>query len=387
MQDSCAKLAAQMALAGCCFAIQGCVSDSVVSACAPVDAAPAATSAAISSTLAGIKDKYKLNAIVFGAEQDGKPLYRAALGVSTNGVPATTDMHFRIGGVGWQVLSTILLRMVEQEPARIALTDRVSRWYPDYPKADLATVRMLAASSTGFGDYINAGTFIQELVANPLRVWTADDLIARSVPPYQTPQKFEPGQGWNYSHTDFVMLGAVLEKVSGRKYADLLQALVLDPLGLRNTRFQLDAAPQLPVLHTLQEEDFRDSTYWNPSFVSWAALTSDICDLGTWTRAFGTGSLLSPAMRSEIVAPVNVGLGGNTAQGYFGLGTLVYPPWIVQRAAYWGMYTTTAYDPTTGTSLAVTISLSPASPPNVQPANEIVTEISKLLMPDHPVPR
>ena len=387
MQDSRAKLAAQMVLAGCFCAIQGCASDSVVADCVPVYAAPAATSAAIASTLEGIKDKYKLNAIIFGAEQDGKPLYRAALGVSTNGVPATTDMHFRIGGVGWQVLSTILLRMVEQEPARIALTDRVSKWYPDYPKADLATVRMLAASSTGFGDYINAGTFIQELVANPLRVWTADDLIARSVLPYQTPQKFDPGQGWNYSHTDFVMLGAVLEKVSGRKYAVLLQELVLDPLGLRNTRFQLDAAPQLPVLHTLQEEDFRDSTYWNPSFVSWAALTSDICDLGTWTRAFGTGSLLSPAMRSEIVAPVNVGLGGNTAQGYFGLGTLVYPPWIVQRAAYWGMYTTTAYDPTTGTSLAVTISLSPASPPDVQPANEIITEISKLLTPDHPVPR
>ena len=154
-----------------------------------------------------------------------------------------------------------------------------------------------------------------------------------------------------------------------------------------NTRFQLDASPQLPVLHTLQEGDFQDSTYWSPSFVSWAALTSNICDLGTWTRAFGTGSLLSPAMRDEIVAPVNVGLGGNTAQGYFGLGTLVYPPWIVQRAAYWGMYTTTAYDPTTGLSLAVTISLSPASPPDIQPANEIITEISKLLTPGHPVPK
>jgi hypothetical protein len=98
-------------------------------------------------------------------------------------------------------------------------------------------------------------------------------------------------------------------------------------------------------------------------------------------------SLLSPAMRGEIVAPVTAGLGGTTLQGYFGLGTLVYPPWIVQRAAYWGMYTTTAYDPTTGISLAVTISLSPASPPKVQPSNEIIAEISKLLTPDHPVPR
>ena len=368
-------------------ALQGCTDNTVVSQCAPVSATPAATSAAISSTLDSIKEKYKLNAIIFSAEQDGKPLYRTALGVSTNGNPATTDMHFRVGGVGWQVLSTILLRMVEQDPARFALTDRVSKWYPDYPNADRATLRMLAASSAGFGDYIATDAFIAELVANPLRVWTADDLIAHSVAPYQSPQFDNPGRDWKYSHTDFVMLGAILEKVSGKKYAVLLQALVLDPLGLRNTRFQLDAEPQLPVLHTLQEGDFQDSTYWNPSFVSWAALTSNICDLGKWNRSFGTGSLLSPEMKSETVSPVNVGLGANTARAYFGLGTLVYPPWIVQRAAYWGMYTTTAFDPTTGTSLVATVSLSPGTPPGVQPSNEIITAISQLLTPDHPVPR
>jgi D-alanyl-D-alanine carboxypeptidase len=387
MQTSRTKLPSQMVLAACFCAIQGCASDSVVAECDPVFAAPAATSASISSTLDSIKKKYQLNAIILGVEQDGTPLYRTALGVSTNGIPATTDMHFRVGGVGWQVLSTVLLRMVEQDAARIALTDRVSKWYPDYPNADRATVRMLAASSAGFGDYIATDAFIREVVANPLRVWTADDLIARSVLPYQAPQFNDPGHDWKYSHTDFVVLGAVLEKVSGKKYAVLLQELVLDPLGLRNTRFQLDAAPQLPVLHTLQEGDFQDSTYWNPSFVSWAALTSDICDLGKWNRAFGTGSLLSPEMRSEIVSPVNVGLGGNTSHAYFGLGTLVYPPWIVQRAAYWGMYTTTAYDPTTGTSLVATVSLSPGTPPGVQPSDEIITAISKLLTPDHPVPR
>jgi D-alanyl-D-alanine carboxypeptidase len=389
MPRSEATLTSKIVLAACFCALQGCTDNTVVSQCVPVSAAPAATSAAISSTLEAIKEKYKLNAIIFSAEQDGKPLVRTALGVSTNGIPATTDMHFRIGGVGWQVLSTVLLRMVEQDPARIALTDRVSKWYPEYPNADRATVRMLAASSAGFGDYIATNAFIAEVVANPLRVWTADDLIARSVLPYQTPQFDDPGHNWNYSHTDFVVLGAVLEKVSGKKYGVLLQELVLDPLGLRDTRFQLDTEPQLPVLQTLQEGDFRDSTYWNPSFVSWAGLTSNICDLGKWNRAFGTGSLLSPQMRSEIMSPVNVGLGVNTSQTYFALGTLVFPPWIVQRAAYWGMYTTTAFDPTTGISLAATISLSPGTPsgPGVQPSNEIITAISKLLTPDHPVPK
>lgn len=387
MLTTCTKLALQSMAVACFCTIQGCAGESVVAECTPVVAVPPATSASISSTLDSIKNKYQLNAIIVGVERNGTPLYRTALGVSTSGQPATTDMHFRVGGVGWQVLSTILLRMVEQDASRIALSDRVSKWYPDYPNASQATVRMLAASSAGFGDYIDTSAFIQEVVANPLRVWTADDLIERSVLPYQTPQFDDPGRNWKYSHTDFVVLGAVLEKVSGKKYAVLLQELILDPLGLRNTRFQLDAQPQLPVLQTLQEGDFQDSTYWNPSFVSWSALTSNICDLGAWNRSFGTGSLLSPQMKSEIVSPVNVGLGVNTSQAYFGLGTLVYPPWIVQRAAYWGMYTTTAYDPTTGTSIVATVSLSPGTPPKVQPANEIIAEISRLLTPDHTGPR
>jgi len=381
------KLVIRLVIATGALLVQACASDAVMTDCVPVDATPPATSAAIASTLEGIKSKYRLNAVIVGVEQDGTPLHRSALGVSTPGVPAATDMHFRVGGVGWQMLSTVLLRMVEQSPSRIALTDSVSKWYPAYPNADRATVRMLAASSAGFGDYIVTKAFIAELEADPLRVWTTDALIAHSLPPNQVPQFNDPGRDWAYSHTDFVMLGGVLEKVSGRHYDALLHEFVLDPLGLRDTRFQLDANPQLPVLHTLQEGDFRDSTFWNPSFVSWAAVTSNICDLGKWNRAFGTGSLLSPQTKGEITSPVNVGLGGLTATGYFGLGTLVYPPWVVQRAAYWGMYTTTAYDPTTGMSLVVTVSLSPDTPANEQPSNEIVTEISKLLTPDHPVPR
>ncbi|MEO6565154.1 MAG: serine hydrolase domain-containing protein [Casimicrobiaceae bacterium] len=387
----------KLLLAMCCCAVQGCTQDAAVAPeCAPVAAAPPATAAAIASTLAGIKEQYKLNAIIFGAEQDGTPLVRTALGVSTNGVPATTQMHFRIGGVGWQYLATVMLRMFEQNPGQLALTDSVAKWYPDYPNAERTTLRMLAASSAGFGDYITPQSFIDDLVADPLRYWSADDLLVRSVPPYQVAQFNDPGRAWQYSHTDFVMLGAILEKVSGKKYAVLLQELVLDPLGQRDTRLQFDAAPQLPVLHTLQEGDFQDSTYWNPSFVSWAALTSNICDLGAWTRAFGTASLLSPGLKGETTAPVNVGLPIPstdgvprfvTADAYFGLGTVVYPPWIVQRAAYWGMYTTTAYDPTTGISLSATISLSPDSPANIQPSNEIITAISMLLTPGHPVPR
>ena len=123
MQTLRTKLALATALVACVLALAGCTDDTVVADCAPVVATPAATSAAIAATLDRIKAKYQLNAIILSAEQNGQPLYRTALGLSTSGVPASTDMHFRVGGVGWQLLSTVLLRMIEQDPARLALTE------------------------------------------------------------------------------------------------------------------------------------------------------------------------------------------------------------------------------------------------------------------------
>src|SRR5664279_130674 len=242
MQSLRMNVVLRIALAACCCAIQGCNEDAATAECVPVSATPPATTAAIAASLAVIQDKYKLNAIIFSAEQDGKPLVRTALGVSIPGVPATTQMHFRIGGVGWQYLSTVMLRVVEQNPGAIALNDSVAKWYPAYPNADHTTVRMLAASSAGFGDYITPPAFVADLMADPLRYWSADDLLARSVLPYQPPQFNDPGHYWQYLPSDFVMLGAILEKVSGKKYSVLLQELVLDPLGLRDTRLQLDTA-------------------------------------------------------------------------------------------------------------------------------------------------
>jgi len=354
--------------------------------CSPATAAPNATTAEISSILSNTQNFYQLNAIIFSAEQNGMPILRTALGISTDGLPARTDMHFRIGAVGWQYLTTLLLKMVDQQG--IALRDPVSRWFRSYPNADRATVRMLAASSASFGDYVYGQGFFEEITADPFRRWTADELIARSLPPFQNPQYNDPGQDWQYSHTGFVVLGAILEMVGKEPYDRLLREMILYPLGLRDTRLQFGTDVQRPVLHTLTltDDKFEDSTFWNPSWVSWGALTSNVCDLGVWNRAFATGALLSQESRKEITAPVNVGLGENTASRYFGLGTIVYPPWIVQDASYWGMFTTIAYDPTTGISLEATASLSPASVVSSSPSKQIIWAVSKLLVPDHPLP-
>lgn len=371
------------AVVGTTTSVLGASVNPPLNACAPTSEGQNATTAAMSSILSRIKKHDNLRAIIFSAERNGRPILRTAIGTSTRDVPATTNLHFRIGAVGWQYLTDLLLLMVDRR--QISLTDPVSKWFARYPHAERATLRTLAFSSAGFGDYITPPAFVKEIYANTLRVWTANELIARSLPPYQKPMFNDPGKNWAYSHTDFVMLGSILERVSGKPYASLLQEMLLEPLALRDTRLQFDDNPQRPVLHTLDEETYRDTTFWNPSWVSWGAMTSNICDLATWNRAFGTGSLLSPASKAEVTAPVNVGLGGNTAKIYYGLASIVYVPWIVEKASYWGMYTSTAYDPTTGVSLEVTSSLNPGSAPK-QPSNDIISAMSRLLTPGHPIP-
>ena len=375
-------MAGAMAI-GVCSSGSAAAADTPPVSCAPASEGHDATTDAISSILSRTKKRDNLRAIIFGAERNGRPILRTALGVSTTGVPATTSMHFRVGFVGWQYLTDVLLLMTERK--QIALTDPVSNWFPDYPHAGDATVRMLAASSTGFGDYVRPPGFAKEIYVNPRRVWTAHDLIMRSLPPYQKPAFTNPGKNWAYSHTDFVMLGAILERVAGKPYTALLQELIFGPLALRDTRLQFDSNPQLPALHTLDDGTFKDTTFWNPSWVSWGAMTSNVCDLAIWNRTFGTSALLPAALRSQATAPVNVGLGQNTADAYFGLGTLVRKPWILANASYWGMYTSTAYDPTTGISLEVTVSLNPKAAPK-SPTVEIISAMSRLLAPAHPIP-
>lgn len=352
--------------------------------CAPTPPASDATTTALSQILTSAKEKYAASALIFTAEQLGKPIYRVARGDSTPGVPATTDMHFRIGGVGWEYLGMVLLRAVDA--GKLSLTDLASKWYPTYPNADKTTVAMLAESSCGYGDYVDSSEFLAKLTADPLHVWTTDEILAFSVPPHQVEQFSPPGSDWKYSHTCFVMLGGLLEKATGKQYAQLLQEQVLAPLGYTDTRFQLDTVPQEPVLHTIEGASSKESTYWSPSWVSYAAMTSNICELGAWVRAYGEGQLLSPASKRELDSVRNTGRGPSTPSRYYGVGSLVFTPWRVATASYWGMVTTGAYDPTTGIAIAVTASLKPSSVADpTLVANEIVKDASKLLTPDHPV--
>ncbi|MBY4897208.1 serine hydrolase [Cupriavidus sp. AU9028] len=380
------------------LALQGCGDDygAPTAACMPVDAGAhaGASVAALRPLLAQARAEHGLNAVLLGVTAGGEPILTTALGEARPGVAATTAMHFRVGMPAEQLAVMLMLQLADQ--GRLDLDAPVSRWFPGYPHAERATVRMLAASSAGFGDYVygpanpalGVPSFDTVLYGDPHRQFTTAELIDRSRAPYQVPQFDNPGGDWRYSHTSFAMLGAILESVTGRDYGALLRERILSPLGLHNTEYAQGPSIQAPVLHAYTSERgrYEDSTGWSPSWTSYSGrINSDLCDLTAWARAFGRGELLSPESAARIAEPANVGLGPNIASRYFGLGVIVHNGWLIGDANFFGWHTATAYHPGKDIAIALTLTEGPATQDANGIARALLGRLSAVLTPANPI--
>ena len=160
-------------------------------------------------------------AVLFGVWVNDREILTMALGDSMTSVPATTDMHYRIGGIAETFMSTLLLMLVEQE--RIDLSDRISCWFPTLLAADQVTVRMLVGNTAGYRDYVTEEDFVKLDLAEPFRTFTDEELIAYSV--RGDTMNFQPGTSQRYSHTDNVILGQVIQRATGQSIKELYDNL------------------------------------------------------------------------------------------------------------------------------------------------------------------
>jgi D-alanyl-D-alanine carboxypeptidase len=345
---------------------------------------PDPTAQHVADMLRSAQTTYGLPAVLCGVWIGDEELLTIALGNSMTGVPATKDMHFRVGGVTLTCECTLLLRLVDQ--GKVSLDDKLSRWYPGLPQSDAVTLRMLANCTSGYPDYVYSKTFEDAFNKDPFREWRAQELIDIGL---STPLLYPPGTSWSYSHTNFVILGAVLEKATGEPMSALLQRNIFEPLGLRETEYPLTPEIKAPVLHAFSTERgvYEDSTYWNPSWTSYSGrMTSNLHDLGVIARALGTGALLSPRSRSEQIAPTTVGLGQNEAGLYYGLGIIMMNGWMVQNPRFGGYNSILAHLPSRKMSIIVAATQGPTNSPDVAYSTLIFKELVKYLAPEAPIP-
>ncbi|MEU2392255.1 serine hydrolase domain-containing protein [Streptomyces sp. NPDC007369] len=342
------------------------------------------------------KQEFGLNAVVLKVSSRDREVLTAALGESMTGVPAEPSMHFRTGSVGIVYMATVLLQLVEEGKA--SLDDPVARWVPDAPHGPEITLRMLGSSTSGLRDYVTDPKFLAELEAKPFRAWTPAQLVGFAA---AHPLLYEPGTNWSYSHANFVLLGAALEKISGQRLDRLLAERVFGPLGMGQTGNQ--STPQIPppVLHAFTSERgrYEESTFWNPSWTTapGAVLVQDICDLERSARGIGTGELLSPKYFRTQLDPGTVGLGRptsscpadvcllrNTQARHFGFGIIVVDGWILTNPSFSGYAAVQAYLPARGLSIAVSVTQGPGSPEG-NSAQTIAERIAAALAPGQPL--
>ena len=162
--------------------------------------------------------------------------------------PVKTDTLFSIGSVSKTFIAALIGRLAQS--GKIGLDDPLAKYMPDFPNAANITIRQLLNHTSGIMDMFDAGdaaiaSMDATIAAHPATAWTADQVLA--VVGART--YFEPGTGYRYSNTDYILLGLVAEKATGQKVADLVRSMFLEPLGLSHTYLQTEETPTGPEAH------------------------------------------------------------------------------------------------------------------------------------------
>jgi D-alanyl-D-alanine carboxypeptidase len=289
---------------------------------------PESRRAAIEAALDPSFGETKAPGVVVGIWIPGQGSYVAAKGLADVATRQrmSADDYFRVGSITKTFTATALLILVDEK--KLSLDDPVSKYEPWVPDADHITLRMLANMTSGLHNYTEVDSWVDTAFTNLQRVWTPRELVDVGI---EHPPDFPPGKGWHYSNTNYVLLGMILEKASGKTIPQLFAALIFRPLDLRHTVWPTTSAMPAPYAHgiTLQTLDHKqaDATNRNPSGAFTAGeLISTMADLRAWVVSYTTGSLVSPAMQKERLTWVT--LPPMTPEHAYGIGIGINHGWL-----------------------------------------------------------
>ncbi|HEU4484321.1 MAG TPA: serine hydrolase domain-containing protein [Povalibacter sp.] len=222
--------------------------------------------------------------------KDGEVLFRGARGMANVelGVPLHPQSVLRIGSITKQFTAAAVLLLVRE--GRLSLSDPVTKYLPGYPThGETITIRHLLSHTSGIRSYTDIPEWRPTLRTDV----SVDQLVDIFK---DKPLDFAPGTRWTYSNSGYVLLGAVIERVSGQSYAQFMRTRIFDPLGMKQTRVDVpgDVIPDRAAGYSL-----RDGRWMNADFLSMTqpysagALVSSVDDLARWNAAMENNDILT----------------------------------------------------------------------------------------------
>ena len=321
---------------------------------------------------------------------DGTALdFTAGMADTALGAPMTSEGLLLQGSVGKTYVSAVALQLAHE--GVLDLDARVSEylggesWFARLPNHDQVTVRQLMNHTSGIVRYEFNEQFITDLLAAPDRVWRPAEQLAYL---FDTEARFAAGEGWDYSDTNYIILGMIIEQLTEDAYYDELQRRVLEPLGLVNTvPSNSRRIPGLVQGYPGVDNPFRlpDAVIANGEFAinpqfEWTGggLASNAEDLARWGKALYEGRAFDASMLAVLLDGVPARLGPNTE---YGLGVIIRPtplgPSWGHSGFFPGYLTELAYFPDHRMAVAVQVNSSDLRNIGMRPL-EIVLQLARV---------
>lgn len=246
--------------------------------------------------------------------RDQQVLYRGARGMASVelGVPLSADHAFRIGSVTKQFAAAALLKLVDE--GRAKLDDPLSKYLPSYPQGDKITLLHLLNHTSGVKSYTSIPGYMDQPIRRTL---TTAQLIDEFK---SLPVEFKPGEGWNYNNSGYVLVGAVIEAISGKPWHEQVKESVLKPAKLARTQYP---GEDLVIKGMVTGYGFGPEGLGVADYLSMTqphaagALVSTVDDLWRWNQALHGGQLISAASYQRMVTPE-----GKAAASNYGFGIM-----------------------------------------------------------------
>ncbi len=242
----------------------------------------------------------QFNGSVLVAEK-GKVILKKGYGMADMewDIPNAADTKFRIGSVTKQFTAAMILQLVDE--GKIKLDAKMTEYLPDYRKdtGDKITIHQLLNHTSGIPSYTNA-EFFREHSRDPISVtdfvkkFSSGDL------------EFEPGSKFAYNNSGYFLLGAIIEKVTGKSYAENLQTRILDPLEMKNTGYDTHDPLIKKRAHGYEKtpDGYRNAAYLDMGLpYASGSMYSTVEDLFLWDQALYTDKVMSAASKAKMFTP------------------------------------------------------------------------------------
>jgi CubicO group peptidase (beta-lactamase class C family) len=303
----------------------------------------------------------KTSAVAVLVARDGKIEFQGAAGQADleKKIPATVDTKFRIGSITKQFTAAAILKLAEE--GKLKINDPLAKYFPDFTKNKEITLEHLLTHTSGLFGYTEKADFYSR-VTQPVKPqelidWAKNDEL-----------EFAPGTEFRYCNTGYFLLGEIVAKVSGKSYADYLNATFFKPLGMKNTGIYDNASPPTNMAngYSLKDEKYEPALNWDMSWAGGAgAMYSTVGDLFIWNEALHGGKVINADSLKAATTVYKLPKSATASMSYgYGLCSTTHRrlPVICHSGGLQGWMADLLYFPQQKTTVAVLTNAMPGAP-------------------------